>query len=219
MEVGLSEADELLPISALQHLVYCERQCALIHIERIWTENELTAEGRVIHERVDLPGLSGKGRVARALQLRCDRLGLVGRADVVEFLPAAGPDDPEIPFPVEYKRGSSGKRQADQIQLCAQAMALEEMTGVRVPEGALFYHSSRRRVPVVFTDELRRETEERVARLREIFSDGIVPGATLAPRCRRCSLREACQPASEGSARASDYLRSIVLGEHSGRSE
>ena len=206
----LSEDDDLLPMSGLQHLAFCERQCALIHIERIWTENELTAEGRILHERVDLPGLSGQGRIARAVQLRSDRLGLVGRADVVEFLPPATPGGGEVPFPVEYKRGRTIERLPDRIQLCAQAMALEEMTGVPVPRGALFYHASRRRVVVEFDAALRAETQSLAARLREMLTAGTIPKAVLQPKCRRCSLLEPCQPARAGEADPTRYLLDLV---------
>jgi CRISPR-associated exonuclease Cas4 len=210
---GTSEDDELVPISALQHFAFCERQCALIHLERIWTENELTAEGRIVHERVDLPGVSGRGRIARAVQLRSDRLGLAGRADVVEFLPPTAPGGREVPFPIEYKRGRKTERLPDRVQLCAQAMALEEMTGVPVPCGALFYHASRRRVEVQFDAKLRAETEALVVRLHAMFNAGRIPKALLQPKCRRCSLQEACQPARAGEADPSRYLDDLVRGD------
>jgi len=207
---GTSEDDELVPISALQHFAFCDRQCALIHIERIWMENELTAEGRVVHERVDLPGVSGQGRIVRAVQLRSDRLGLAGRADVVEFLPPTVPGGPEVPFPIEYKRGRKAERLPDRVQLCAQAMALEEMTGAPVPRGALFYHASRRRVEVEFDAALRGETESLAARLRTMLNAGRIPKAVLQPKCRRCSLQEACQPARKGEADPAKYLLDLL---------
>jgi len=207
-----SEDDDLVPISALQHFAFCERQCALIHIERIWTENELTAEGRIVHERVDLPGLSGRGRIARAVQLRSDRLGLVGRADVVEFLPPVAPGAPEVPFPIEYKRGRKAERVPDRLQLCAQAIALEEMTGVPVPRGALFYHASRRRIEVTFDAELRSETEALAVRLHAMLNAGRIPKAVLQAKCRRCSLQEACQPARADEADPGRYLDDLIQG-------
>lgn len=205
-----SEDDGLVPISALQHFAFCDRQCALIHIERSWSENDLTAEGRVIHERVDLPGLSGRGRVARGLQLRSDRLGLVGRADVVEFLPPSSPGQPERPFPVEYKRGRMVDRLPDRIQLCAQAIALEEMLGVPVPHGALFYHASRHRAEVAFDAALRQATETIAEKARRMLQAGRVPTAVLEPKCRRCSLRDACQPAPRGRSDAARYLATVI---------
>lgn len=216
--VDASEDDDLVPISALQHFAFCERQCALIHLERVWTENELTAEGRVVHERVDLPGVSEGGRVARGLQLRSDRLGLVGRADVVEFLPPPDVGGREVPFPVEFKRGRSSGRLPDRVQLCAQAIALEEMTGVAVPRGALFYHASHRRVPVEFDAELRVYTEDIAARVRAMLRSGVVPKAELLPKCSRCSLHEACQPSRPGEGEAGRFVRDLV-GERGNRQE
>lgn len=206
----VSEDDGLLPISALQHLVFCERQCALIHIERIWVENELTAEGRLVHERADRPGLAVHGRVARALELRSSTLGLVGRADVVWFIVQPGLNGSEVPFPVEYKRGRASTRAADRIQLCAQGIALEEMTGAEVPRGALFYYRSRRRVAVEFTPDLRRETERCAARLHDMFRHGTLPKASLEPKCRNCSLRDDCQPVSRNHLTVRSYVESIV---------
>jgi len=207
-----SEDDRLVPISALQHFSFCERQCALIHVERLWVENNLTAEGRVVHERVDLPGASGMGRVARAVQLRCDRLGLVGQADVVEFHRSDAFGSSDTPFPVEYKRGRATERLADRMQLCAQAMALEEMTGVPVVRGAIFYHSSKKRVVVEFSPELRRETEDIAARVHAMLDSRHVPKACLAPKCRGCSLREVCQPAPPDREGAADYLAALAVG-------
>lgn len=213
-----SEDDDLVPISALQHFAFCERQCALIHLERVWAENELTAEGRVVHERVDLPGLSAAGRIARGVQLRSDRLGLVGRADVVEFLPPADTGGTDVPFPVEFKRGRSSGRLADRVQLCAQAIALEEMTRVVVPRGALFYYASRRRVPVEFDAELRAYTEDIAARVRAMLQSGVLPKANLLAKCARCSMREACQPLGPGEGNARQFLRDLVndRGSHRG---
>jgi CRISPR-associated exonuclease Cas4 len=120
------------------------------------------------------------------------------------------PGGSEVPFPIEYKRGRASRRQADRVQLCAQAMALEEMTRGAVPSGALFYHASRRRVPVEFTRDLRKETEACAVRLHEMFRWGAVPRASLESKCRQCSLQEACQPAPSGSADAAVYLQAIV---------
>jgi CRISPR-associated exonuclease Cas4 len=205
-----SEDDGLVSISALQHFAFCERQCALIHLERAWSENDLTAQGRVVHERVDLPGLSGRGRIVRGLQLRCDQLGLVGRADVVEFLPPASPGQRERPFPVEYKRGRMVERLPDRVQLCAQAIALEEMLEVPVPGGALFYYASRRRVEVAFDPALRRATATIAAGVRRMLTAGRVPAAVLEPKCLRCSLRDVCQPASLGQSDAAHYLATVM---------
>jgi len=129
---------------------------------------------------------------------------------VVEFLEPAKPGGPEIPFPVEYKRGRTTERLPDRIQLCAQAMALEEMTGTPVPRGVLFYHSSRKRVLVEFGPDLRRQTEAIAARVRAMLEAKHVPKAVLEPKCRRCSLREVCQPAPAGREGPGAYLAALA---------
>jgi CRISPR-associated exonuclease Cas4 len=189
---------EPIPLSALQHAVYCLRQAALIHLERLWAENRQTAEGRVLHLAADEPGrrkVRGVRRV-NALPLACRRLGIAGVADLVEFHP--GPDG-ETAFPIEIKRGKPKAHRADEVQLCAQALCLEEMTGRPVPEGALFYAEPRRRQPVAFHPELRTLTEATIASLAEIFATGRTPPATYrASLCRACSLIELCRPKATG---------------------
>lgn len=190
--------DDPIPLSALQHALYCLRQCALIHIERIWEENRLTAEGRVLHETVDVHQRHRrKGvRVVTSLPIASDRLGLSGVADLVEF--HAGPDG-ETPYPVEYKRGRPKPHRADEVQLCAQALCLEEMTARPVPEGALFYGETRRRHPVAFDPALRDLTETTARRLHAMMRDGRLPPPTDTRKlCRACSLATACQPALAG---------------------
>ena len=138
--------DDLLPLSGLQHLLFCERQCALIHIEQVWAENVLTAEGRIMHERVHEEGKESRGdvRIEFGMPLRSLRLGLIAKADVVEFhRDREYPDDLWRPFPVEYKRGKPKKGNFDKVQLCGQAMCLEEMLDVEIPAGALFYGKTR----------------------------------------------------------------------------
>ena len=156
MTVPDDESDDAIAISALQHYSYCPRQCALIHAEQAWDENVYTLRGQAVHQQVDTPESRAEGevRVERALPLYSRRLGLVGRADVVEFLPDG------TPFPVEYKHGPRRARQHDDLQLAAQAMCLEEMLGRPVPCGAIFHHSSRRRREVVITAALRATVEE-----------------------------------------------------------
>ena len=190
---GWPDAD-LVPISALQHWAYCPRQCALIHVEQVWDENVYTLRGRRAHERVDEPkGVTRDGvRTERALPLFSDRLGLVGRADAVEV----GPDG--AVFPVEHKVGGRKKgalaRHADTLQLCAQALCLEEMLGREVPAGALFYRKSRRRREVALTPELRAETEAAVGAVRALLRERRLPPPAADARCRHCSLVEACMP-------------------------
>ncbi len=189
-----AHSDASIPISALQHAVYCLRQAALIHIERLWDENRFTAEGRVMHTATDRPeGRHTRGvRRVSALPLASRRLGLVGTADIVEFHRG---ESGETPYPIEVKRGKPKSHRADEVQLCAQALCLEEMTGCQTPEGALFYGETRRRVVVRFDDELRRVTEETAADLRGLFESGRTPPAQYAARkCRACSLLDLCRP-------------------------
>jgi len=210
------DADALLPISGLQHLVYCERQWALIHIEQQWAENRLTAQGRVLHEVVDeAPDESRRGvRIVRSLALRSMRLGITGKADVVEFpLHGNGP-----PFPVEYKRGKPKANLSDEAQLCAQALCLEEMLATAVPAGALYYRTPRRRTEVIFTPELRAETERLAARMHALYAAGQTPRAIYEKKkCGNCSLIELCQPKLLGRTdRASRYFREAVAAHLAG---
>lgn len=179
---------ELVPVSALQHYVYCPRQCALIHVERVWEENLYTLRGRRAHERVNIPkGMVREDvRVEYALPIWSERLGLVGQADVVEFHPE--------PYPVEHKVGRRRARHADEIQLCAQGICLEAMMGIEVPRGALFYRASRRRREVIFTEELRAEVAQVVVKVRALLSQTHLPPPVADARCRDCSLAEVCMP-------------------------
>jgi CRISPR-associated exonuclease Cas4 len=189
-----AELADPIPISALQHAVYCLRQAALIHIERAWAENRFTAEGRVLHDVAHEAG-SRKSRGIRrvtALPLACPRLNIAGVADVVEF--HAGPDG-ETAYPIEYKRGKPKLHRADEVQLCAQGLCLEEMTGRPVPEGALFYSETKRRVAVPLDADLRRLTEDTATAFAALVAEGRTPPAVWkANRCRACSLLDLCRP-------------------------
>lgn len=190
----MTGAEEPIPLSALQHAVYCLRQAALIHLERLWAENRFTAEGDVLHAVADKGGTRKARGVRRvlALPLACRRLNLTGTADLVEFIP--GPDG-ETAFPVEYKRGKPKLHRADEVQLCAQALCLEEMTGRPVPQGALFYAQTKRRVIVPFDADLRALTEHTAADLAQVLDSRITPPPTPhKSRCRACSLLELCRP-------------------------
>lgn len=185
---------EPIPLSAVQHAVYCLRQAALIHLERLWAENRFTAEGDVLHAVADKGGTRcGRGvRRVMSLPLASTRLNLTGMADLVEFSP--GPTG-ERAFPVEYKRGKPKLHRADEVQLCAQALCLEEMTGQPVPEGALYYAETHRRVTVPFDADLRSLTEATVAALAQVFATLQTPAPTPhKSRCRGCSLHELCRP-------------------------
>ena len=198
--------DDLLHLSGLQHLHFCERQWGLIHIEQQWEENRLTAEGRVLHERVHESGSESRPGVlvARGLYLHSLRLGLTGQADAVEFQEVGGGAPGAIqlpgrkgswrPFPVEYKRGEPKEDSCDEVQLCAQAMCLEEMFGSVIGSGALFYGKRRRRTEVRFDEELRTHTEELARRMHRLFSAGTTPAAVYAKKCDRCSLFDRCLP-------------------------
>ena len=223
--------DDLLPISALQHLVFCERQCALIHIERAWAENRLTVEGRHLHEKTHQQGVETRDgvRIVRGLQLRSLRLGLSGVADVVEFhlppttapprpppgapalaevgAPVMDASPPGAPFPVEYKRGRPKANDCDRIQLCAQALCLEEMLGAAVPAGALFYGRTRRRKDVRFGVDLRQRTVDAAARLHALLASGRTPPAVRESKCGRCSLANQCLPEiANGRRSAAAYI-------------
>lgn len=205
-----NDDDALIPLSALQHYLFCPRQCALIHVEQIWIDDAATVEGTILHERVDAgTGQSRPGvRIARGVQLRSRRLGVVGRADVVEFLGAA-----RQPFPVEYKRGRPKAHRADEVQLCAQALCLEEMCGLAVPAGALFYGAERRRTQVAFDADLRALTARVAAEARAMIAAGRTPAPVATPACRHCSLREACQPDRLQTPPAVERWLSAQLGE------
>lgn len=198
--------DDLLPISALQHLLFCERQCALIHVEGLWAENRLTVEGRHLHAKAhDGPDETRRGvRVTRGLGLRSFRLGLIGKADIVEFEP------PEPPysrvFPVEYKRGKPKRDHSDRVQLCAQALCLEEMLGATVPGGSLFYGVTRRRFDVVFDGALRKLTADTALRLHALVHAGRTPLARREPKCDKCSLLHLCLPDALGRRSVASYL-------------
>ena len=232
--------DSLVMISALQHYLFCKRQCALIHLEGAWGENWLTAAGRVLHERVDERKSESRRdlRQATAVRLVSHRLGVMGVADMVEFhrdaatspvsclpsgaspvsrlssstspsapLAAPLPGLPGLwrPFPVEYKRGRPKSHRADEVQLCAQAMCLEEMLGVFIPAGALFYGEPRRRADVAFDAPLRALTEDVAKGVRDLFASGVTPPPTFGKWCASCSLVEECRPklfASHRSAKA-----------------
>lgn len=219
---------DLLPISALQHLLYCPRQCALIYLEQAWSENLFTAEGRVMHDKAHDGGTQSRGDVRTALGVRMvsHKLGLTGQSDVVEYKRADGALDEEgrnmaarlpgvkglwCPFPVEYKRGKPKINQADEVQLCAQAMCLEEMHKVVIPSGALFYGATRRRTEVHFTEALRNLTADAAERLHKLISSGKTPQPEYnADKCDRCSLLEICRPQTGDRQSVARYIRRIM---------
>ena len=215
-----SDAD-LLPLSALQHFVYCPRQCALIHLEQQWTENRFTAEGRAQHDRVDRPEHETRDGILTeyAVQIRSLTLGLIGKADAIEFHPVDGTQyfkskisnlkSPGRVFPVEHKRGKPKPTHCDWVQLCAQALCLEEMLGVKIDKGAIFYGQPRRRQTVEFTPELRAETEQVATALHEMMRNGRTPPAEYDQgKCAACSLLETCMPRTHRTV--SDYMANAL---------
>lgn len=193
------EAADPVMLSALEHYSYCPRQCALIHIEQVWDENLYTMRGRDAHEHVheesshDLAGV----RIERALPVWSRRLNLVGKADMVEF-------HADVPYPVEYKSGRQRKGRHEELQLCAQAVCLSEMFGAPVERGALYWHGSRERREIEFTDALRSRVERVAADLHEMMTGSTLPPPVNDERCRDCSLRESCLPhvvAAKGRSR------------------
>ena len=225
--------DDLLPISALQHLLFCERQCALIHVERLWAENRLTAEGRHLHQRAHEGPAETRGRlrIVRGLLLRSLEWGIVGQADVVEFLAPEGASAASAPLPsriagtvrdwsgwtvtpVEYKRGRPKKDDSDRVQLCAQALCLEEMLGISVTAGALFYGRRKRRTPVKIESDLRGTTARAIERLHEMVAAGHTPPAVREPKCDNCSLMELCLPDALAPAQSASQFVEQSLAAH-----
>lgn len=198
--------DDLIPISALQHYDYCPRQCALIHIERIWSENYWTAQGRVLHQRTD----EGKAeqrvdtRVERSVTIISRRLGIQGKLDVLEV------NLKDNTFtPVEYKRGKPKTTLCDKIQLCAQAMCLEEMRNTSIPRAAIWYWQVRQREWVELGEELRKETERIIQAVHQLFREREVPFPVYGSHCRACSLLDDCQPQVIQRDTTDQYLRDL----------
>lgn len=213
--------EEFLPLSGLQHFAFCRRQWALIHLEQQWQENLRTIEGQLLHERAHDASLRerrGDTLVLRSLAVASPTLGLSGQCDVVEFraapegVPLAGEEGRWLPFPVEYKRGRPKPHQADELQLCAQAMCLEEMLCCDIPEGALYYGEIRRRVPVQFTEELRVQVRELLAQMHDLYRRGYTPKVKPSKSCNACSLKELCLPKLMKNRSVSTYLRDAMEG-------
>lgn len=189
----LGERQDPLMISALEHYAYCPRQCALIHMEQVWSENLYTMRGKDVHQNVDTDSSHDVAgiRYERALPIWCRRLNLVGRADMVEF-------HGDVPYPVEYKSGRRKRGAPETLQLCAQAICLEEMTGVAVPEGALFWHGSRERVEVELSEAMRLRVEGIAAEVQAMLKGTTLPAPSNDARCRECSLKGSCLPGVVG---------------------
>ena len=196
----------LIPLSALQHYAFCPRQCALIHNEQVWAENWLTAQGQVLHQRVDKgdPETRKGTRYERGVSVSAERLGLTGKLDLVEVLLSTGEMKP-----VEYKRGKPKADNWDKIQLCAQVLCLEEMTGRAISAAALWYWQTRHREEVEITDQLRNETLDVIEQVRQLLSRGETPRAKYDEKCRSCSLYELCNPRLFDGDHSVSYVDSL----------
>jgi len=197
--------NDMLAISALQHYAYCPRQYALIHVEQVWSENRFTAEGRILHKRVDAaePEQRGNIRFERGVSVLSKSLGVNGKLDLLEI--ESG--NPSRYMPVEYKRGKPKTEDWDRVQLCAQTLCIEEMRNIRVNAGAIWYWEVRQRVAVEIDVRLRKTTKDIIDYAREILMQGTTPPPTpLKKRCHACSLAEICQPQRFRTDRSGDYI-------------
>lgn len=204
----MDDSDQLILISALQHYAYCPRQFALIHVEQAWAENRFTAEGQLLHQRVDSGEAETRGRVRseRSVLLHSEELGLTGKLDLLEIHQS----QPPVYLPVEYKRGKPKIEPWDRIQLCAQALCLEEMRDIQIDMGGVWYWEVRKRVEVVIDDALRELTKDTVRQARDILCQGITPAPINdKKRCRACSLVDLCQPHTYRDDHSLSYIESI----------
>lgn len=213
----MSDSD-YMPISALQHILFCERQCALIHIEQQWVDNKLTVRGNILHERVDEGDEEKRADliITRSIRLSSERFQISGIADRVDFFSTEiggtaipGREGLWCPVPVEYKNGVSKQEDCDRVQLCAQALCLEEMLDCTVEAGALFYWRVRRRENVAFDADLRRVTLDTIERLRVLFDSRKTPPPVVREGCKNCSLIEICQPKNLSDVRARRHFERL----------
>ena len=205
--------DQFIQLSALQHFVFCPRQCALIHVEDVWNENVHTVRGNILHEKVDTDTYETRGalKTVRGLKIHSFGYGLAGRCDVVEFLrPTAAGTSPEV-VPVEFKVGQPKKNISDEVQLCAQALCLEEMLGTKVRRGAFFYGKIRRRVYVGIGDQLREQTRAIIAAVHDLVERKLVPQAKYERKCATCSLLDTCQPKALNERKLRNYMKGLYL--------
>lgn len=200
--------DDFIMISALQHYVYCPRQCGLIHVDDVWRENLFTTKGNILHEKVDTDTYETRGtkKTVRGLRIHSYQLGITGRCDVVEFRESKKGD--EI-TPVEFKSGEPKEDISDKVQLCAQVFCLEEMLNTKIIQGAFFYGKIRRRVIVEINDELRTQTASIINVVREIVSKKIIPSAEYSGKCRNCSLYDICQPKAMNKRKLNNYIEGL----------
>lgn len=200
--------ENFIMISALQHYVYCPRQCGLIHVDDAWQENLFTTRGNIMHEKVDTDTYETRGNVktVRGLRLHSFHYGIVGRCDVVEFRKEKS--NTKV-LPVEFKSGKPKDDLSDKVQLCAQVFCLEEMLNVHITEGTFFYGKTRRRILVEITDELREQTGDIIAFVRNIVSSKKVPSGEYTSKCRNCSLQSICQPKAMNKRKIKNYIKGL----------
>lgn len=213
--------EDWLQLSGLQHFTFCRRQWVLIHIENQWAENFRTADGHLMHERVhdqEFRESRGDRLTVRGLAIRSAQLGISGQCDAVEFyrdpdgIPLRDREGLWQPYPVEYKRGKPKEDNADELQLCAQAMCLEEMLCCTVPEGALYYGEPRRRTVVLFTPELRQQVRDSLTEMHQLYQRRYTPKVKPSKACNACSLKDLCLPKLMNRKKVADYLSAAMEG-------
>ncbi len=203
--------DDFIQLSALQHYVFCPRQCALIHVEGVWRENVYTVRGDILHEKVDTDSFESRGtlKTVRGLRIHSTRLGIAGRCDVVEFRRSSQSTTGDVVLPVEFKSGQPKDDNCDKVQLCAQALCLEEMMNTKVERGDFFYGRTRRRVHVEIDAQLRKQTEEIISAVHDIVSRKFVPKMRYTVKCRNCSLYDVCQPKAMNERKLQQYMNAL----------
>ena len=214
--------DDFLQLSGLQHFKFCRRQWALIHVENQWAENSRTTDGAILHENAHNGGFAesrGDLLITRDMRIFSQTLGVSGACDVLEFhrgkigIPLKGREGLWQPYPVEYKRGKPKENTADALQLCGQAMCLEEMLCCDIREGALFYGQTRRRVPVSLSDTLRERVRAALEEMHALYRRGHTPLVKHSKGCGACSLKALCLPALTRAGSAARYLAEAIGGE------
>jgi CRISPR-associated exonuclease Cas4 len=219
----VNKEDDYLMLSGLKHFQFCRRRWALIHIEQLWDENVLTLDGHYMHERVhDINFTEKRGSVllSRAMPVKSHSLRITGECDMVELYQSEkgvsiqGRDGRWLLYPVEYKHGSQDSRGADEIQLCAQAMCLEEMFVTEIPEGAIYYGKTKRRKVVELTEELRKKVLDNLKEMHRLFDRGYTPKAKMSNVCKSCSMHELCQPELTKQVKASEYVKRMLQEEN-----
>ena len=202
--------DDFIKISALQHYVYCPRQCGLIHVDDAWQENVFTVRGNILHEKVDTDTYESRGntKTVRGLRIHSYKFGITGRCDVVEFKET---ENGKVVLPVEFKSGEPKEDISDKVQLCAQALCLEEMLNITIKQGAFFYGKIRRRNIVEIDKELRIQTENIILAVRQIVESKKIPVAEYQTKCHNCSLQSICQPKAMNKKKLQNYINGLYV--------